>query len=104
MQSQMVSFGGQKKNIISCHNHGSTRVKYRVITSGKYAGGDQWVFWFDNYRLMFLEPTNKTYFQLCHPEAESPAQYYENIRIFDGEVNITPEQFPDKIKTLLTWS
>lgn len=98
-----VSFGGFNRTIISCKNHKPAKVAYKHIEVGSFEG-DNWVISYGDYRLSYYVPMNRTLFQLRHPEATSASQYYELIKKFDSELEIAPEQFPNKIKTLLAWS
>ena len=98
-----VGFGGYKRTMISCAYHKPTKVVYKHLKLGSFEG-DNWVISFEDYRLSYYAPLNRTLFQLRHPEAESASQYYELIKKFDSELSITPEQFPDKINMLLHWS
>ena len=99
-----ISFVGRRYEIVSCGYHKPTKVSFKLVKIGSFVG-DRWVMSFGDYRLSYCTLSDRTLFQICRPGCESPShQYYELIRKFDGELKMTPEQFPDKIKMLLAWS
>jgi len=81
---------------IGCDAHRPVRVGYKT-----FKGDDKWTVSIKEYRLVYWR--GKTILQKSHPEAQSAKDYFEAVKVFDYELPFAPEEFPGKLKTILTF-
>jgi len=82
--------------INSCNNHKTIKVRFKT---NKY--GDRWIVSNNNYRLVYW--SDRTLLQKYNPNADSPLNTYELVKKFDFEPNFSPEEFNEKLKTILVF-
>lgn len=81
------------RNVIYCNNHKPTKVFFKTSSHG-----DRWIISKNNYRLIYWN--NYTILQKIHCDTKSTV---ELIKKFDFELQILPEEFDSKLKTILTF-
>lgn len=97
MKSRYVDF--IKREMVYCDNHKPVKVHFK----SSLGGGNRWIISNNtNYRLVYFN--NQTILQKRHPEmTSSPKDYFELIKKFDFDLEILPEEFDHKLKTILTF-
>jgi len=97
MVTETTRFSGRDYQIIKCNNHKPTRVTYKL----SYKLEEVWRVWYNDYILNYID--GKTYLQKANKGAERVQDYYQHIKKFDYELPFAPEEFPGKLKTMLTF-
>jgi len=97
MLYEISRFSGRDYQIIKCNNHKPSKVSYKVYSRF----GEVWKVFYGEYVLNYFN--GRTTFQKVNKEAEKASDYYQFIKSFNYELPFAPEEFPNKLKTMLTF-
>lgn len=90
-------FSGTDYQIVKCNNHQPSKVTYKSYLRF----GDVWKVFYGGYVLSYFY--GGTSLQKINKEAKKVSDYYQSIKKFNYELPFAPEEFPNKLKTMLTF-